>query len=265
MSEQAAVSIERAQLVEDAARVENAAEGERLRAVLLSSISHDLRTPLASIVGSVTGLRTLGDQMSAAERADLLSTIEEEANLLSRFVANLLDMTKLEAGSIHARRDWVDFGDVIRGAVARAQKSFPQRKTDLTISPSLPLVRGDATLFEQVIFNLLDNANKYSDAKSVTRVNVAQVRDNLEISVRDDGVGIPADAVAKVFDKFYRVDGSDGRAAGTGLGLSICAGFVKAMGGSISAESPVSQNRGTRISIKLPIAAAPELTLAETS
>ncbi len=265
MSEQAAVSIERAQLVEDAARVENAAEGERLRAVLLSSISHDLRTPLASIVGSVTSLRTLGDQMSVAERADLLSTIEEEAGLLSRFVANLLDMTKLEAGSIHARRDWVDIGDVVRGAVARAQKSFPQRKTDLTISPGLPVVRADATLFEQVMFNLLDNANKYSDAKSVTRVGVAHVRDTLEISVRDDGVGIPPDAVAKVFDKFYRVAGSDGRAVGTGLGLSICAGFVKAMGGSILAESPISQNRGTRISIRLPITAEPDLPAAETS
>ena len=259
--EQAAIAIERTLLVEDAAKAATAAEGERLRAALLSSISHDLKTPLSSIVGSVTSLRTLGDRMSKEDQTELLTTIEEEAGLLSRFVANLLDMTKLEAGAIDARRDWVDVGDVVRGAVARGQKSFPDRKTDLTIASDLPLIRGDATLLEQVTFNLLDNADKYSGPETVTRVAVAKGENkaggSLSIKVSDAGVGIPREALAKVFEKFYRVTGSDGRAPGTGLGLSICAGFVKAMGGSITAESPITGTRGTRITISLPADAVP--------
>ena len=140
--EQAAVAMERTRLVEIASRAETAAEGERLRAALLSSISHDLRTPLASIVGSVTSLRTLGDKMSKADRADLLETIEEEAARLSRFVSNLLDMTRLEAGAIDIQRDWVDVGDVIRGATQRAGKIFTSRKTEVVLAQDLPLIRG---------------------------------------------------------------------------------------------------------------------------
>jgi two-component system sensor histidine kinase KdpD len=250
--DQAALAIERTRLVEQAAKAEAAAETERLRTALLSSISHDLRTPLASIVGSVTSLRQLGEQMSKQDRGELLATIEEESGRLARFVGNLLDMTKLEAGAIDVRRDWVDVGDAIRGAVARARKSFPGRKTEVSIAKSVPLVRGDATLLEQVIFNLLDNAHKYSDARSITRVAVRPMDDSVEIAVTDDGVGIPPEALEKVFDKFYRVAGSDVRTPGTGLGLSICAGLVRAMGGSIRAESPIAKHRGTRVQISLP-------------
>ncbi|MDX2259601.1 MAG: sensor histidine kinase KdpD [Hyphomicrobiaceae bacterium] len=251
--EQAAVAIERIVLVDQANHAEAAAEGERLRAALLSSISHDLRTPLASIVGSVTSLRSLGERMSASERADLLATIEEEAGRLSRFVSNLLDMTRLEAGAIDIRRDWVEVGDVVASAVARARKSFPGREVVTEMAGDLPLVRGDAVLIEQVLFNLMDNAHKYSGARSVTRVDVRAGGGEVRIAVSDEGIGIPADAVEKVFDKFYRVAGSDGRAPGTGLGLSICAGIVKGMGGSISAESPIADGRGTRIVVRLPV------------
>jgi len=262
--DQAATAIERTMLVEQAAKAETAAETERLRAALLSSISHDLRTPLASIVGSVTSLRQLGERMSKEDRAELLATIEEEAGRLSRFVSNLLDMTKLEAGAIDIRRDWVDVGDTIRGAVARAKKSFPRRMIDVSIDKKLPLVRGDATLLEQVVFNLLDNAHKYSGPQSVTGVKAQAVARDVEIAVRDDGIGIPSDALEKVFDKFFRVAGGDGRAPGTGLGLSICAGLVRGMGGSISAESPIANERGTRIVVRLP-AAEPALSKAAAS
>jgi two-component system sensor histidine kinase KdpD len=149
-------------------------------------------------------------------------------------------MTKLEAGAIDVRRDRVDVGDAVRAAVARAKKSFPRRMVDISIDKNLPLVRGDATLLEQVVFNLLDNAHKYSGPQSVTGVKVQAVSGNAEIAVRDDGCGIPSDALEKVFDKFYRVAGSDGRAPGSGLGLSICAGLVRGMGGSIMAESPIA-------------------------
>ena len=249
--EQAAVAIERIVLVEQSAKAATAAESERLRAALLSSLSHDLRTPLASIVGSVTGLRTLGDQMSATDRADLLATIEEEAARLSRFVSNLLDMTRLEAGAINIRHDWVDVGDTVNSAVARARKSFPERKIEVTDSGDLPFVRGDAALLEQVVFNLLDNAHKYSGPESITRVDLGKNGGSVVLSVSDQGIGIPQNDLEKVFDKFYRVAASDGRAPGTGLGLSICAGIIKAMGGTISAESQIANGKGTRIRVLL--------------
>jgi two-component system sensor histidine kinase KdpD len=254
MIDQAAVAIERTMLVEQAAKAETAAETERLRAALLSSISHDLRTPLASIVDSVTNLRRLGERVTKDDRAEHLATIEEETGRLSRFVSNLLDMTKLEAGAINIRRDQVDVGDAVRNAVGRARKSFPRRVVDISIDKNVPLVRGDATLLEQVVFNLLDNAHKYSGPQSVTGVKVQAVAGNVEIAVRDDGFGIPSEALEKVFDKFYRVAGSEGRVPGSGLGLSICAGLVRGMGGSIAAESPVANGRGTRIVVRLPAA-----------
>lgn len=253
--EQAAVAIERIALVEQATKAETSAAGERLRAALLSSISHDLRTPLSSIVGSVTSLRTLGDRMSKSDRGDLLATIEEEAGRLSRFVSNLLDMTRLEAGAIDIRRDWVEVSDVVASAVERARKAFPRRKIATAVPNKLPLIKGDAALLEQVLFNLLDNAHKYSDLSSPTEASVVAAPGEITLTVTDRGIGIPTDALEKVFDKFYRVTGSDGRAPGTGLGLSICSGIVKGMGGTIKAESPVIDNRGTRITIKLPIVA----------
>jgi two-component system sensor histidine kinase KdpD len=251
--EQAAVAIERITLVEQATQAETAAEGERLRAALLSSISHDLRTPLASIVGSVTSLRTLGDRMSKSDRGDLLATIEEEAGRLSRFVSNLLDMTRLEAGAIDIRRDWVEVGDVVVSAAERARKAFPRRKIVTVVPDKLPMIRADAALLEQVLFNLLDNAHKYSDPSSVTKIEVKAGAAEIRLTVADGGIGIPVDALEKVFDKFYRVAGSDGRAPGTGLGLSICSGIVNGMGGTIEAESPIADHRGTRITINLPV------------
>jgi two-component system sensor histidine kinase KdpD len=253
-ADQAAVAIERTWLVEKAAKAATAAESERLRGALLSSISHDLRTPLASIMGSATSLRQFGDRMPNRDRADLLATIEEEAGRLSAFVSNLLDMTRLEAGALDIRRDWVDVGDAVRGAVARAAKNFPKRKTQSSVDGTLPLVRGDAALLEQVLFNLIDNADKYSPPQSVTRIAALTLAggEGVRITVADDGIGIPKDALSKIFDKFYRVAGGDGRAPGTGLGLSICAALVAAMGGTISARSPASNGKGSEFEIVLP-------------
>jgi two-component system sensor histidine kinase KdpD len=252
-ADQAAVAIERTLLVEEAARMASAAESERLRSALLSSVSHDLRTPLASILGSVTSLRQLGDRMPKADQTELLTTIEEEATRLSQFVSNLLDMTRLEAGALDIRKDWIDAADVISGAVNRSRKLMPARAINLDLAESLPLVKGDATLLEQVMFNLIDNADKYSPKASVTSISAAAQRpDMIMIRVSDDGPGIPSGSLERIFDKFYRVGGSDGRTPGTGLGLAIAAGVIRAMGGDISARSPINEGRGTEILIMLP-------------
>lgn len=258
MIDQAAIAIERTLLVDEAVKAEQRREGEQLRAALLASLSHDLKTPLASIVGSVTSLRELGAKMSQADRADLLANIEEEANRLGRFVSNMLEMTRLEAGAVEVRRDMIDAGDVVRAAIDRARKLAPQRKVEARLPRALPAIRGDASLLEQVLFNLLDNADKYSPRGSPTHVAAEATDDELSITVTDQGIGIPRKELAKVFEKFYRVAGSDGRTPGTGLGLSICAGLVAAMGGVIKADSPAEAGKGTRITVSFPLDMDPQ-------
>ena len=260
--DQAAVAIERTQLVDAAAKAETAIESERLRGALLSSLSHDLRTPLSSIMGAVTSLRQFGDKMPGDSRRDLLATIEEETARLSRFVSNLLDMTRLEAGAVNVKRDLVDPGDAVRNAVAHARSSFPARRIEVTTSPGLPLVRGDATLLEQVVFNLLDNADKYVPAGLPTAVSIRVDGRKLVITITDQGPGIPQTELERVFEKFHRVAPGDGRPAGTGLGLSICRGLITAMDGTIHAESPLGDGAGTRIVIELPTAEARQDRLA---
>jgi two-component system sensor histidine kinase KdpD len=251
--DQTTVAIERTLLVGDAARAEAAAESERLRSALLSSISHDLRTPLATILGAVTSLRSLGSKMAAASRDELLAAIEEETRRMSRFVTNLLDMTRIEGPNLEIRRDWVDLADVVRAAAERARAAWPERSVELAVEAGLPLVHGDTALLEQVLFNLLDNAHKYSPPGTPTKVTAARHGPEIVVAVSDEGQGIPASDLERVFDKFYRVKQDDGRGAGVGLGLAICRGIITALGGSISATSPAEVGRGTRITIRLPV------------
>ena len=265
--DQAAIAIERTQLVAEARDSEAKVENERLRTALLSSISHDLRTPLASIIGSITTLRRYGDRMPESDQADLLEAIEEEASRLGRFVSNLLDMTKLEAGTLDLRRDWVDVSDAARAAAERAERAFPHRRLDLKIPPDLPMVRGDAALLEQVLFNLLDNADKFAAGGTPTAMDIALQAGSIEIAVEDDGPGIPPDALERVFEKFTRLSGADGRPAGTGLGLAIAKGVIEAMGGTIRAVSPLRTDpatekaSGTRIIIRIPATEETKITL----
>ncbi|MBL8895420.1 MAG: sensor histidine kinase KdpD [Rhizobiales bacterium] len=256
--DQTAIAIERVLLVRDANEAQAAAESERLRSALLSSLSHDLRTPLASILGAVTSLRSLGERMPKDARDDLLVAIEEEAVRLSNFVANLLDMTRLESGALDLMRDWIDLGDTVRAAAARAKKLWPDRPVALSIAPDVPLVRGDSGLLEQVIFNLIDNANKYAPAGEPVDIAVAAERGTAVLTVTDKGQGIPQQDLERIFTKFYRGVEGDGRRAGTGLGLAIARGVVDAMGGKIKAESPVAEGRGARLRIVLPAAAPKE-------
>ena len=257
LMDQVSTALERTVLADEAADARASAEGEKLRSALLSSISHDLRTPLSSIVGSVTTLRSLDRKMTKPVRDDLLANIEEEASRLSRFVANLLDMTKIEGGAVKLGKEPVDVADVVAAAVRRARQTWPQREIVTKIAPSIPPVSGDAALLEQLVFNLLDNAHKYSPAESPTAVSVAEEEGQIVLRVADAGPGIPQDELERVFEKFYRVKGGDGRSPGTGLGLAICRGIATAMGGSIQAESPVSKGRGTRLVVRFPKVASP--------
>jgi two-component system, OmpR family, sensor histidine kinase KdpD len=249
---QVSTALERTILADEAADARASAEGEKLRSALLSSISHDLRTPLSSIVGSVTTLRSLDKKMTKPVRDDLLANIEEEASRLSRFVSNLLDMTKIEGGAVKLGQEPIDVADVVAAAVRRARQTWPQREIVSKIGASIPSAAGDAALLEQLVFNLLDNAHKYSHPDSPTTVSIGAGGGDVVLQIEDQGSGIPKDDLERVFEKFYRVKGGDGRSPGTGLGLAICRGIAKAMGGSITAESPVSNGRGTRIVVRLP-------------
>jgi len=253
LMEQMALAIDRSLLIGEAVRAAALEDNEKLRTTLLSSLSHDLRTPLSSITGAVTTLRQFGPQMSEADREDLLASIEEEAARLSRFVANLLDMSRIESGALKLRRDVIEPSECVRAAAERSRKAFPRFRIETSLARALPFIQGDAQMLEQVLFNLLDNAHKYGgDGGAV--IHARQEGEKVVISVTDEGPGVKPADLARIFQKFYRGGRSDGRKAGTGLGLSICKGFVEAMGGTIEAQSPAARRRGTRILLKFPAA-----------
>jgi two-component system sensor histidine kinase KdpD len=250
---QTAIAIDRAELsrtiVDQAAKL----AGDRFRSALLSSISHDLKTPLATITGAVSSLKELGERMSAESRRDLLASIEEEAERLTRFLGNLLDMTRIEAGTLEAKAEWIDVREIIHQTIERALKYFAEAKIETSLAHDLPLIKGDSVLLGQVLFNLIDNAVKYGGE---TPVSVYAKTDGHEVvlSVTDQGKGIAEKELERIFEKFHRGGRkSDGRRAGTGLGLAIARGFVEAMGGTIRAESPAMRKRGTRLVVRLPI------------
>jgi two-component system, OmpR family, sensor histidine kinase KdpD len=254
LADQAALAIERVNLVEDVDRARLVAETDRLRAALLTSISHDLRTPLASILGSAT---SLSEAMDASTRLDLIHNIQDEAERLNRFIGNLLDMTRLESGPLRLRTGAIELSDAIGSALRRASKILAEHRTQVVLQPNLPMLDLDEVLFEQVLFNLLDNASKYAPAGSLVTIKARQDGGNVVVQVLDEGPGIPPADLEHVFDKFYRVGGADRRRAGTGLGLAICRGFVEAMHGSIVATNRTDRS-GAVFTMTLPVFAEAE-------
>jgi two-component system sensor histidine kinase KdpD len=251
LSDQAAVAIERIKLVADVDSARILAETERLRSALLTSISHDLRTPLAAILGAVTSLRSYGGLYSDTERAELATTIQEEAERLNRFVNNLLDMTRLEAGALEPNLALIDVGEIVGTALRRAAKVLEHHKVAVELASDLPMLSVDFVLFEQVLFNLLDNAAKYAPPGSTVTVRGWRQSGNVAIEILDEGGGIPADEIGRVFEKFYRIARADRQRAGTGLGLAISRGFVEAMGGTITVANRADRS-GAIFTIILP-------------
>jgi two-component system, OmpR family, sensor histidine kinase KdpD len=235
---QAAVAIERTRLVREMEQARLLTETERLRDALLSTISHDLRTPLVSIIGAVSSLLTYGATYDEGARQELLLTIQEEAERLNRFVGNLLDMMRLESGALELKREWVEIGDVIGTALSRLSRSLGQHRLVIEVDPDLPMLRFDFVLIEHVLVNLLENAAKYSQPETKICVRARREGQAIIVDVADEGIGIPVGERERIFDKFYRVQRGDRQGAGTGLGLSICRGIVEAHGGHITARSP---------------------------
>ncbi|HTF77721.1 MAG TPA: DUF4118 domain-containing protein, partial [Bradyrhizobium sp.] len=253
--DQGALAIERVLLVEDMDRVKRTVESDRLRSALLTSISHDLKTPLASVLGAASTMRDLASGLTDSEKRDLLATVIDESERLNRFIANLLDMTKLESGAIVPNTARHDIGEIVGSVLRRASKILAHHQVSLELAADLPMLELDAVLFEQVLFNLLDNAAKYAPHDTTISIGSLRERDWVTLQVLDEGNGIPPTELESVLDKFYRVQKGDHVRPGTGLGLAISRGFVEAMHGTISAANRTDRS-GAVLTIRLPIPAA---------
>jgi two-component system sensor histidine kinase KdpD len=224
------------------------ADRSKMQAALLSSVTHDLRTPLASITASVTGLLDSGASFDEAQRHDLLETIRQEAERLNRLVGNLLDLSRLRAGALTPSRRPAQIDEIIEGVLARMEPQLREHRLKVLLREGLPLVPVDVVQLDQVLTNLLENAAKYSPKGTEINVATARWEDTVQVRIADQGGGIPADQRAEVFEAFARGT-SDGK--GSGLGLAIARAVVQAHGGSIWAED--APGGGTAIVFRLPI------------
>jgi two-component system, OmpR family, sensor histidine kinase KdpD len=233
---QIAQALERARLGEEAQRAYLEVQGERLRNALLSSVSHDLRTPLAVVKGAVTALLEEAEDLTVARRRDYLETISSEASRLNRLVRNLLNMTSLQAGALRARREWQPLEEVVGVALNRLEGQLAGRSVEVQISGEAAFVSLDATLIEQVLLNLLENTIKYTPPRSAIEIRARRVDDTVEVEVADRGPGVPPGQEAAIFEKFHRAFQAE-NVAGMGLGLAICRGIVSVHGGRIWCEN----------------------------
>jgi two-component system sensor histidine kinase KdpD len=248
LSEQTAAALDRASLTREMVNARTATETERVRNTLLASISHDFRTPLSSILGAATSLIDYGGKLDQAVTTDLLGQIKMEAEGLDGMVRNLLAITRIDSGALELRLDWIDLREIVDRVVSAARRRGAPQQFKVDLPADLPLVRADATLAEQAVGNIVVNAASHTPPDSRVTVSANVALDRVALFVSDDGPGIALDALPRIFDKFVKGPGSgaDG-GQGTGLGLAIAKGIMEAHGGSVAAESPLVDGRGTRI------------------
>jgi two-component system, OmpR family, sensor histidine kinase KdpD len=254
---QAALAIERANLADMERRLDVLRESERLQAALLNSISHDLRTPLASITGALTSLVDSTVVLDDRTKSELLETAKEQADHLNRLVGNLVEMTRLEGGAVKLRLQPTDVEDLVGAALTQAGDALQERPVKVHIDPDLPDVRVDFVLMTQVLANLIDNAVKYTPPATPIDIAARAVGSDLQIQIADRGPGIPDQELGRIFEKFYRVR-RPGDAGGVGLGLAISAGIVELHGGRIWAEN--RDGGGAVVTFSLPVGAPKPLT-----
>jgi two-component system sensor histidine kinase KdpD len=252
VANQAAVAIERIRLAAEIEETRILRETERLRSALLTSVSHDLRTPLSSVLAALANLRDDGVAADSAVRAELLDTAQEEGERLNRFVGNLLDITRIEGGIIAPRREPADLADIVGSAVRHAAKLLTRHRLAIDLEPDLPMVSVDFVLLEQVVFNLLDNVVKYAPPASTVSITGRASQGSIVLEIADEGAGIAESELERIFDKFHRLEAADRQRAGTGLGLAICRGFVEAHGGSIVARNRLDRS-GAVFTVTLPL------------
>jgi two-component system sensor histidine kinase KdpD len=261
MADDVAQALLRARLVADLQSERVANETERLRNALLSSVSHDLRTPLAAIIGAAGSLDSYGDAMGAEDRHALLDTVRSEGERLDRYIQNLLDMTRLGHGTLALQRDWIGVDELIGSAVGRLRRYQPDARFDVAVEPALDPLWVHPALVEQALFNVIENAAWFSPPGEAVAIDARRDGDCVRIEVRDRGPGIPEAERARIFDMFYSVSRSDDRGGdrgrnGTGLGLAICRGMIGAHGGEVEAL-PGADGRGTTLRITIPYHAPP--------
>ncbi|MDG4813262.1 sensor histidine kinase KdpD [Hydrogenovibrio sp. 3SP14C1] len=244
-------ALQRVKLSQALTQSQMSEETERLRSALLSSISHDLRTPLSSIIGAASSLKTLENQLNQEDKAALYDSIYNEGERLNRYIQNLLDMTRLEHGGLNLQKQWTSFNEIVYASLKQTNHFLARERIDLQLPDPSPSVYVQPTLIEQVLVNLLENAAKFSPPDSKIDLKVSLCGQLLEILVSDQGTGIPDQDKQRVFNMFYTGQGSDRSAYGSGLGLAICHGMIKAHGGTIQIQDNV--HGGTSVLIRLPI------------
>ena len=254
LAEQTAAAIDRAMLSREMVSAKTAAEAEKVRNTMLASISHDFRTPLSSILGSASSLIDYGDKLEPAARTDLLTQIKAETEGLDDLVRNLLAVTRIDSGALELRRDWVDLREIAQRVVSAIRRRGAAQHFEVAFPPDFPLVQVDAALIEQAIGNIVANAAAHTPAITKVAVDAVARPDEVVLRITDDGPGIAAEALPRIFEKFVTLNSAtnaDG-GQGTGLGLAIAKGIAQAHGGMIEAQSPVTDGRGARFTLRLP-------------
>ncbi|WP_223532578.1 sensor histidine kinase [Pseudomonas sp. BF-R-30] len=251
-----AQALARAQLADDLEAARLHGETEQLRSALLASVSHDLRTPLTSMRGSIDSLLALGEAIPLEDRRELLEGTRDEAERLDRYIQNLLDMTRLGHGALKLARDWVSPADIVGSALNRLRTVLAPLQVSTDVPAELPLLFVHAALIEQALINVLENAARFSPSHGRLQLCAGADDSELFFSVSDEGPGIPEEDRAKIFDMFYTAARGDRGGQGTGLGLAICQGMVGAHGGRISVADGI-EGRGTCITLHLPLQAQP--------